>query len=946
MRYALAVLLVLGRLEAADFRYDTPDRTVAATMLKGAQFYDPSVVCKDGQLWMAWLELAGGKGDRIWVGRRDGQGWAVKEQVTAKPGRFARPTLTVDAGGTMWLSYEGVDDDGGQWDVFVRARRGERDYGPIQRVSAGKGGDINHRAGADPRKGLWFVWQSDRAGQFDVLARHVSDGAAGEVALVSTSPRGDWHPAVAVTPAGEVVAVWDSYDGESFNVLSRRRVEGKWRPITAVAAGAAFEGRADVACDRRGRVWVLWEEGSVNWGKAFRARPGKWDNMTDAIGPLHRFRRLHVARLAADGAVRRVAQPLPAPSLDGAARREGRWKGAVRLGAFYERGQLAVDSADRLWVAYRHFYLPRLGVTTPVKHHIEQGWQVHARCIEGSSWSKLHAFDVPQRDGTQRLSVAAQGKRLAAVWTTGRTDRRKDPRPRGVAMGVLDAAAGAASDPKLRKPAAAVAAAAPSEVPDPPRAATVGKTTYQLVFGDLHRHTDLSLCFPFVDGSIDDTYRYAVDVARLDFLGITDHTRDIDHGDALSQLWWRCTKEVTRHRLAGVFVPYFAYERSHGATDHNVISLRDDMLRDFPPPLPTFWKELGRDTFTIPHAPINSRKCWAYQDDALRPLVEIYQGCRDYDSQRQANVGLSKGYRLGFIASSDHLSTSASYACVWTPRRGREGIFRSMQARRTYGATAKIRLVFRSGDHWMGEVFTARALPEFQIEIDGTAALEQLIVYQDGRMVRRIPTPGAKTSIRTTFRPGKYFTGSHYLYVHMVQVDGNQAWSSPIWVTYKNPTPGPGARLRALLGKGKNLARGKAVTTSFPNGITAGRPGVVTDGKLDVHLGHGTRGRAWVQVDLGAEHELGCIRVWHYFRDGRAYRGNRLAVSATGKFAGEETVVFDSVADGMYGETPEGRIFVLEKPVRARYIRNWLTDNTSNRSVQWVEIEAYEPEKR
>ena len=68
-----------------------------------------------------------------------------------------------------------------------------------------------------------------------------------------------------------------------------------------------------------------------------------------------------------------------------------------------------------------------------------------------------------------------------------------------------------------------------------------------------------------------------------------------------------------------------------------------------------------------------------------------------------------------------------------------------------------------------------------------------------------------------------------------------------------------------------------------------------------------------------------------------------MAVSATGEFAGEETVVFDSRTAGEYRETEGGRLFTFEPSVNARYIRNHLTDNTSNRSTQWVEIEAYAP---
>ena len=75
----------------------------------------------------------------------------------------------------------------------------------------------------------------------------------------------------------------------------------------------------------------------------------------------------------------------------------------------------------------------------------------------------------------------------------------------------------------------------PDNSPHHTRAVTeFGGKRYELFFGDLHRHTDISLCFAPSDGSIDDAYRYAIDAAPLDFLGITDHTHDLAMGDELS----------------------------------------------------------------------------------------------------------------------------------------------------------------------------------------------------------------------------------------------------------------------------------------------------------------------------------------------------------------------------------------------------------------------------
>ncbi len=768
------------------FVYDKADQIIEAGMLKGNDNYDPSVVSVDGKVWLAWLEFTAGKGDTLWVGKRNGDAWAVKEPVDLKidvpAPKLAKPTLTVDAAGSLWLTVEALNADE-QWDVFLCQRRGAREYTVPQRISIGKANDIHHAVSPDPKEGLWVAWQSDRNGQFDIVARHVGTKASATLEapiVISDTARNEWHPSISVGHGGKVYIAWDAYDGDVYNVWVRRLVEGTWEAPIAVASGSTFQGRPQVASNGDGQAWIVWEEGAERWGKPHRGMAHRNQKLSDTDGPLHRFRTLHVGLIGSDGVVHNLKTPLPTPSFAQAEKRDDARKNSVKIGVFYERALLLTDTHNRPWILYRHYYCPQTSYAHGMKSHVEAGWKIYARCMEADSWSQLYAFTIGQRDGLQRLSMASTPDGLVAAWATGRTDRRNDAQERGLALATLAHPVGNKPAPKLVRNTAAT----PKEAlrATPPRSATVGGKTYQLFYGDLHRHTDLSLCFPYFDGSLNDAYRYAMDVAELDFLGITDHTRDIHKGDVLSQLWWRCTKEVTRHRLTNKFYPFFSYERSHGATDHNVISLRDDMLRNYPLPLQKFWAEItDGNTFTMPHNPIIG-KIWDYHDDALRPLIEVYQGYRDGHILNGANAGLKKGYHLGFIASSDHVSTSASYACVWSEKGGNEPLFRAMQARRTFGATSKIRLVFRSGDHWMGERMTAKVMPVCEIEIDGTAAINVIDFWQDGKLVKTVTPEKASSSYRGSWTPDGELTGEHYVYIHVKQTDGNQAWSSPLWI--------------------------------------------------------------------------------------------------------------------------------------------------------------------
>ena len=93
--------------------------------------------------------------------------------------------------------------------------------------------------------------------------------------------------------------------------------------------------------------------------------------------------------------------------------------------------------------------------------------------------------------------------------------------------------------------------------------------------------------------------------------------------------------------------------------------------------------------------------------------------------------------------------------------------------------------------------------------------------------------------------------------------------------------------------------------------------------------------QAYVTIDLGAPQSLTGVTIWHYYGNSRAYCSQKLAISDSGAFAGEEVVVYDTgtcsgwcsfpiVCDGgtsgdctpdNYGptETADGNIFTWDR---------------------------------
>jgi hypothetical protein len=351
---------------------------------------------------------------------------------------------------------------------------------------------------------------------------------------------------------------------------------------------------------------------------------------------------------------------------------------------------------------------------------------------------------------------------------------------------------------------------------------------FGLYFGDLHRHTELSVCRTGDDGSLEDAFRYAIDAAELDFLCITDHVQHVKILDDYD--FWRTGKTADLHRVAGIHQPFYGYERSQRFPlgHRNIISLRRDVRRvprtadnrpwdantSYPGERllspPELWARLvGENAITIPHtstSPVMGTD-FAFAPEAMEPAIEIYQGCRYTaecpdapDPRRQRDKekfggavqpagyiweALAKGYRYGFLASSDHLATHNSYTCVWAEEFSNPSLFEAMSQRRCYAATDKIECRMSIGPHFMGSQFVAAQVPPLQVEVVGTAEIDRIDVIKDNQVVysHRPDKPSLRTQFQ--FQDIQAAAGTHYYYARVIQQDRNMAWLSPIWVEVK-----------------------------------------------------------------------------------------------------------------------------------------------------------------
>jgi hypothetical protein len=152
---------------------------------------------------------------------------------------------------------------------------------------------------------------------------------------------------------------------------------------------------------------------------------------------------------------------------------------------------------------------------------------------------------------------------------------------------------------------------------------------------------------------------------------------------------------------------------------------------------------------------------WRLRDDELEPVAELYSGdwggfealgepraaTKDAPgggfSGRAPFVNgliwnaLGVGYKMGFIASSDHWSTHIAYADLLVPDRvtTRADILDAFRSRRTYASTDNIILDFSAGDVVQGGELQAAQSPVFHIRVQGTEPILRIEIIKNNRII-------------------------------------------------------------------------------------------------------------------------------------------------------------------------------------------------------------------
>jgi hypothetical protein len=770
----------------------------------------PCILATDAGIWVTWQEYDG-KSDSILVQQKV-EGKADQLSVIAQGCDAFHVKLGEDKFKRIWVVWSMRTD--GKWGLYGRVMQ-PAGWSPVQKLTRHADSEIYHSLTTDSTGRLWLVWQrNSRSSQ--IFAKYFDGEGWSQDQQISEGVSvggNNWWPDVAAGPEGSLVVVWDGYASGKYDIYLRRFVHNQWQPVETVTSSARFHAHPTVAVGPTGLIWVAWDESEENWGKDVGFL------VPSQASPLHRSRSIQLVCL--DGN-KRMTTTEPVSQV-------------LTPEGFWELPHLQLDRDGCPWLFIRHLTMRQ--PDTPLEAPIDMAlWEIFATKYDGSKWLPL--LCLPFSTGRNDMHLSSTSDRSGNLWiawpTDNRTTKSFEPHQLCVQMARLPQLPPAGA-PSL-KPLETLAKE--SEALHRQEARQVKRIReYQIecrgrkfnIFrGDLHRHTDNS-ADGHNDGSLLDAYRYARDAAALDFLGITDH--DDNAMDPYN--WWRAQKVANMFQIKDAFAAFYSYERSIPFPNGHKNIFFSEPGRHVTPVLSTeldAWE--GAETlytylrsvngFAISHTTgRTSGTDWRDNDPEVESVVEIYQGMRDtyeypgaprpfrhsdewadgskpvprassseasasFRRQGFVSNAFARGHKLGFIASSDHLSCHVSYACILAEGLSSKSLADAIKARRTYAATDNIILDISyygsDGQHLMGEAFVSTNPLEIRGKIYGTAPLEKVDIISNGKSVASME-PG-QSQFEFHFIDEKPSAGERYFYVRVIQKDGGMAWGSPAWVTY------------------------------------------------------------------------------------------------------------------------------------------------------------------
>lgn len=312
-------------------------------------------------------------------------------------------------------------------------------------------------------------------------------------------------------------------------------------------------------------------------------------------------------------------------------------------------------------------------------------------------------------------------------------------------------------------------------------------------FGLLHAHTSYS----DGEGMPAQAFAYARDSAGLDFLALTDH------GELLSDSEWADTRaQADTFTSPGSFAALAGFEwtdylKGHicvlGSQDYaNYLDWQTNTLSKFY----TWLEQRPQALGSFAHPKPTNFDGFPFRSGATAQMALLEVANVEKNFEPGFLTALSKGWRVGAVAAQDNHhpdwgDASGQIAGIWAPSLTPSALLEAMRARCTFASDDRnLTLSLQLNGAWMGSALHGWPGQPLYWQVEATdpdpgEVIVQADLISVGGSVLATTTGSSGNLVWNlqTSNPG----GDFWVFTRVRQVDGDLAYSSPIWLEAVEP---------------------------------------------------------------------------------------------------------------------------------------------------------------
>lgn len=340
----------------------------------------------------------------------------------------------------------------------------------------------------------------------------------------------------------------------------------------------------------------------------------------------------------------------------------------------------------------------------------------------------------------------------------------------------------------------------------------VGEVTKNLYFGQLHSHTNIS----DGTGTVDEAYQYAENVAKVDFLAVTDHSNWFDNdtkaniADGSASAEWKMGRDAAnKYNKNGEFVAIYGYEMtwsgSTGGYGHmNTFNTEGFETRtNSKMNLQEYYKSLktqpqSLSQFNHPGKTFGDFSDFAYYDseiDKVVNLIEVGNGEGEirssgyFQSYEYYTRALDKGWHLAPSNNQDNHkgkwgNANTGRTVIESTDLTRDSIYEAIRDMRVYATEDEnLRISYEVNNNTMGSILSKTDKLDFEVnveDIDNGDNIKKISIIGDGGKV--VQTIDNVNSTNKNWKFSLDESVSSYYYVRVEQSDKDIAVTAPVWV--------------------------------------------------------------------------------------------------------------------------------------------------------------------